>query len=120
MVCCSEVFGSCDIANDEYKEDWKYMMKDSMKHAMEKYTSSKLKMIKVYIGLPDPKDDSGEKENSENSQDEMSEGERSEGEKSEGESSEADADACTCFLRIINDFGDFSNGKCRLIKFSLR
>ena len=50
----------------------------------------------------------------------MSEGERSEGEKSEGESSEADADACTCFLRIINDFGDFSNGKCRLIKFSLR
>ena len=30
----------------------------------------------------------------------------SEGEKSEDESSKADADACTCFLRIINDFED--------------
>ena len=106
LGCCSEVFGSFDITNDEYKEDWKYMKKESKKHAMEKYTLSKMKMIKVYIGLPDPEDDSdqGEEENSENSQEEKSEGERSEGKKSEGESSESETDACTCFLRIINDF----------------
>ena len=41
LVCCSEVFDSCNIANYEYKEDWKYMKKESKKHAMEKYTLSK-------------------------------------------------------------------------------
>ena len=45
----------------------------------------KMKMIKVYIGLPDPEEEEGEEENSENSQEEKSEGERSEGEKSEGD-----------------------------------
>ena len=37
----------------------------------------------------------------------------SEGEKSEDESSKADADACTCFLRIINDFEDVLSEKER-------
>ena len=40
LVCCSEVFGSCNIANYEYKEDWKYMKKESKKHAMEKYNEN--------------------------------------------------------------------------------
>ena len=37
----------------------------------------------------------------------------SEGEKSEDESSKADADACTCFLRIINDSEDVLTEKER-------
>ena len=56
-------------------------------------------MIEVYNGLPDPEDDSAHRE-------EKFAFEMSEGEKSEDESSKADADACTCFPRIINDFED--------------
>ena len=61
-------------------------------------------MIEVYNGLPDPKDDSAQRE-------EKLAFEMSEGEKSEDDSSKADADACTCFLRIINDFGDVLSEK---------
>ena len=61
-------------------------------------------MIQVYNGLPDPKDDSAQGE-------EKCAFEMSEGEKSEDDSSKADADACTCFLRIINDFEDILRRK---------
>ena len=108
-----EFVGSYEIANDTYKEDWKYMTQESKKRAMEKYAKLKMKMIEFYNGLPDPEEDSAQEENSENSQGEKSEGKNSEGEKSEDESSEADGDACTCFLRIINDFEDVLSEKER-------
>ena len=41
-----------------------------------------------------------------NFEEEKTEGGNSEVEKYKDESSEADADACTCFLSIINDFED--------------
>ena len=101
-----EFVGSCEMANEEYTENWKYMTQESKKRAMEKYAKLKMKIIEVYNGLPVPEEEEGEEENSENSQEEKSEGENSEGEKSEDESSEAEGDACTCFLSIINDFED--------------
>ena len=108
-----EFVGSCEMANEEYTENWKYMTQESKKRAMEKYAKLKMKIIEVYNGLPDPEEEEGEEENSENSQEEKSEGENSEGEKSEDESSEADGDACTCFLSIINDFEDVLSDKER-------
>ena len=106
-----EFVGSCEMANEEYTENWKYMTQESKKRAMEKYAKLKMKIIEVYNGLPVPEEEEGEEENSENSQEEKSEGENSEGEKSEDESSEADGDACTCFLSIINDFEDVLSDK---------
>ena len=106
-----EFVGSCEMANEEYTENWKYMTQESKKRAMEKYAKLKMKIIEVYNGLPDPEEEEGEEENSENSQEEKSEGENSEGEKSEDESSEAEGDACTCFLSIINDFEDVLSDK---------
>ena len=108
-----EFVGSCEMANEEYTENWKYMTQESKKRAMEKYAKLKMKMTEVYNGLPDPEEEEGEEENSENSQEEKSEGENSEGGKSEDESSEADGDACTCFLSIINDFEDVLSDKER-------
>ena len=108
-----EFVGSCEMANEEYTENWKYMTQESKKRAMEKYAKLKMKIIEVYNGLPDPEEEEGEEENSENSQEEKSEGENSEGEKSEDESSEAEGDACTCFLSIINDFEDVLSEKER-------
>ena len=108
-----EFVGSCEMANEEYTENWKYMTQESKKRAMEKYAKLKMKIIEVYNGLPDPEEEEGEEENSENSQEEKSEGENSAGEKSEDESSEAEGDACTCFLSIINDFEDVLSDKER-------
>ena len=108
-----EFVGSCEMANEEYTENWKYMTQESKKRAMEKYAKLKMKIIEVYNGLPVPEEEEGEEENSENSQEEKSEGENSEGEKSEDESSEAEGDACTCFLSIINDFEDVLSEKER-------
>ena len=108
-----EFVGSCEMANEEYTENWKYMTQESKKRAMEKYAKLKMKIIEVYNGLPVPEEEEGEEENSENSQEEKSEGENSEGEKSEDESSEAEGDACTCFLSIINDFEDVLSDKER-------
>ena len=101
-----EFVGSCEMADAYFKKNWKYMTQESKRRAMVKYAKLKMKMTEVYNGLPDPENDSEEEENSENSQEE-----KSEGEKSEEESSEADGDACTCFLRIINDFEDVLSEK---------
>ena len=68
-----EFIGSCEIANDEYKKNWKYMTQESKKRAMEKYALLEMKMMEVYNGLPDPEDDSAQGE--EKSVVEMSEGE---------------------------------------------
>ena len=76
---------------------------ESKKRAMEKYALLKMKMIEVYIGLPDP--DSVE----ENPEEENPAVE--EGEKSRDESSEANGDDGTGFLSIINDFEDVLSEK---------
>ena len=106
-----EFVGSCEMADAYFKKNWKYMTQESKRRAMVKYAKLKMKMTEVYNGLPDPEEDSAQEENSESSQGEKSEGKNSEGEKSEDESSEADGDACTCFLRIINDFEDVLSDK---------
>ena len=108
-----EFVGSCEMADAYFKKNWKYMTQESKRRAMVKYAKLKMKMTEVYNGLPDPEEDSAQEENSESSQGEKSEGKNSEGEKSEDESSEADGDACTCFLRIINDFEDVLSEKER-------
>ena len=85
-----EFSDNCNIADDNFKNNWRYMGTESKKRAMEKYALLKMKMIEVYIGLPDP--DSVE----ENSEEENPAVEG--GEKSGDESSEANGDSFTCYL----------------------
>ena len=95
-----EFSDNCNIADDNFKNNWRYMGMESKKRAMEKYALLKMKMTEVYIGLPDP-DSVEENSEEENPADEG-------GEKSEDE---ADGDDGTGFLSIIKDFEDVLSEK---------